>query len=83
MEDIRLKHFNVQEYEIPNSITEVVSSDLPLTLKEFVEIVVVTHKKSTKEDGLKKWYNRADTIGYILTSAARPRAFISKILLGL
>uniref|UniRef100_A0A6P7H4G6 Uncharacterized protein LOC114345966 n=1 Tax=Diabrotica virgifera virgifera TaxID=50390 RepID=A0A6P7H4G6_DIAVI len=83
LEDIRLQRHDLSKYDVPTSITSDIFSDLPLTLKEFVKIVVVTHKQSTKENGLQKWYNQAATIGHILMSAARPRAFVSKILLGL
>lgn len=83
LQDIRLQRFDLTNYVVPTAVTEDIISDLPATLKEFVEIVVVTHKSSNKENGLQKWYNRAATIGHILMSAARPRAFISKILLGL
>lgn len=81
LEDIRSQVYDKKNYEILNSSDNDLCKDVPETLKLMLDIIIKTHKKIDIKN--KKWDRRVATYAHCLISSARPRSFLSPILLGL
>ncbi|KAJ8678207.1 hypothetical protein QAD02_013994 [Eretmocerus hayati] len=78
LNDIQSKVYDVEYYKAPSNFLVDIDSDVPQSLKSFLEIIM----KGTKKDS-QKWDAKVCAASHIIISAARPRTFISSLLLGL
>lgn len=82
LEDIRSEVYDKTNYRLLNAEEETKCEDVPATLLEFLNIVIKKHKHESPQSA-KKWNKRVATMAHCLITSARPRSFLSPILLGL
>lgn len=82
LEDIRNVIYDTNNYTLPNFSEQNIYENIPESLTDFLNIVIKSHKnnKKTNKD---KWNKRVCTISLAIISSARPRSFLSNILIGL
>ncbi|KAJ8685596.1 hypothetical protein QAD02_021389 [Eretmocerus hayati] len=78
LDDIRGKVYDTGTYKAPSNFLEDIHTDVPHTLKIFLDTVMIGKKKQSK-----KWDAQVCTVSHMIISAARPRTFISSLQLGL
>ncbi|KAJ8671111.1 hypothetical protein QAD02_002370 [Eretmocerus hayati] len=78
LDDIRKKTYDTSQYKAPSDFLNDVRSDVPSSLKTFLDIIMKGEKKDVK-----KWDAKVCMVSHMIISAARPRTFISSLLLGL
>lgn len=83
LQDIRSIKFDLNTYNSPTDFLSNVATEIPETLKLFLDILIKTHKHVPNNESWAKWDNKIITMSHMLMTAVRPRSFSSSILLGL
>ncbi|KAJ8686055.1 hypothetical protein QAD02_021848 [Eretmocerus hayati] len=78
MHDIQSKVYDTEYYKAPSNFLQDVDSDVPKSLKSFLDIIMKGKKKDSQ-----KWDAKVCAAAHIIIASARPRTFISPLLLGL
>lgn len=83
LQDIRAECYDTKNYKQPTSFLDTSDTDVPRTLRLFLNVLFTTHKKFQNEKNKKKTENKIVTAAHVLINSVRPNSFISPILLGL
>ncbi|KAJ8671046.1 hypothetical protein QAD02_002305 [Eretmocerus hayati] len=83
LEDIRGAYYETDKYPAPSKFFEKAESQIPDTLKSFLNTLIKTFKKPKNEEKEKKWSNRVTVLSHSIIASVRPRSFVSPILVGL
>ena len=82
LEAIRKTIYDKNNYVLPQFNEKNIFENIPTALVDFLEIVIKTRKDKNKKNEF-KWQKRIATIAHSIITSARPRSFLSSILLGL
>lgn len=82
LEDIRKTVYDKKNYIIPKFNEDNIYDNIPETLTDFLDILIRSNKKPKSRNKF-KWKKRIASISHSIISHARPRSFLSPILLGL
>ena len=78
-EDIASKIYDTDYYPSLESFLSSTENDIPESLKNFLEIIIVKNRRTTTE----KLKTKCTSIAHAIIAAARPRSFASSIQVGL
>lgn len=76
--DIRSQDYDMSKYPPSDSFLNEANSVVPQTLKVFFEEVIIKKKRGS----FVKWNRICEALSHAVISAARPRSFLSPILIG-
>lgn len=82
LQDIRATIYDRDNYIIPNFNEENIYENIPESLVNFLTILIKSHKNK-KKSSENKWNKRVASIAHVIITSARPRSFLSPILIGL
>lgn len=79
LEDIRSRVYETKYYPPSDNFFQESESDIPETLRVFLDDVILKNKRAS----LEKWKRKSIALAHCIVAAARPKSFISSLQVGI